>query len=312
MVSTGEKAKKTSLFLSLRRFFTVSRLFLIPAFLLLTIFVLYPIVDTVYISFLSKGTGDFVGLENYNYVLFQKVNPLINSPNILQGIFPMGALVHNLIWVGIHLPLTILLGLFFAVLLRDVKGGTIIKSIVFLGVVVPMVVGGVLFRYMYDKDAGVVNAALRLIGLGDFTRDFTQFRDTALFSVILGSIWIWTGFSMIVYSAGLQGIPIEMYEAAAIDGASRWKTFWRITVPMLRSTTLVVITMSLLWELKIFDIVYVATSGGPGGASSVLAYDMYNEAFFGHNLGTGAAIAIILTLMTFGVAAYLVNRMSKL
>jgi multiple sugar transport system permease protein len=296
----------------LRRFFTVSRLFLIPAFLLLTIFVLYPIVDTVYISFLSKGTGDFVGLENYNYVLFQKVNPLINTPNILQGVFPMGALVHNVIWIGIHLPLTIFLGLFFAVLLRDVKGGTIIKSIVFLGVVVPMVVGGVLFRYMYDKDAGVVNATLSLMGLGGFARDWTQFRDTALFSVILGSIWIWTGFSMIVYSAGLQGIPVEMYEAAAIDGASRWKTFWRITVPMLRSTTLVVITMSLLWELKIFDIVYVATRGGPGGASSVLAYDMYSEAFSAHNLGTGAAIAVILTLMTFGVAAYLVNRMSKL
>jgi multiple sugar transport system permease protein len=306
------RKKPSSFFLLLRRFFTVSRLFLIPAFLLLTIFVLYPIVDTVYISFLSKGTGNFVGLENYNYVLFQKVNPLINTPNILQGIFPMGALVHNAIWIGIHLPLTIFLGLFLAVLLRDVKGGTIIKAIVFLGVVVPMVVGGVLFRYVYDKDAGVVNAALRLIGLGGYARDFTQFRDTALFSVIIGSIWIWTGFSMIVYSAGLQGIPVEMYEAAAIDGASRWKTFWRITVPMLRSTTLVVITMSLLWELKIFDIVYVATSGGPGGASSVLAYEMYNEAFYAGNLGSGAAIAVILTLLTFGVAAYLVNRMSKL
>jgi len=277
---------------------------------LLVIFVFYPIVDTIYMSFLSESTGN-LGLENYNYVLFQKVYPLINIPNILQGIFPMGALVHNLIWIGIHLPLTILLGLFLAVLLKDLKGGTIIKSIVFLGVVVPMVVGGVLFRYVFDKDAGVVNAALRLIGLGAFARDWTQFRDTSLFSVILGSIWIWTGFAMIVYSAGLQGVPTEMYEAASIDGASRWKTFWRITVPMLRSTTLVVVTMSLLWELKIFDIVYVATLGGPGGASSVLAYDMYSEAFSAQNLGSGAAIAVLLTLMTFGVAAYLVNRMSK-
>jgi multiple sugar transport system permease protein len=303
--------KKPPFFFLLRRVFTVSRLFLIPAFLLLAIFVLYPIADTIYVSFLSRGTGNFVGLENYNYVLFQKVNPLINTANILQGVFPMGALVHNIIWIGIHLPLTILFGLLFAVLLRDVKGGTIIKAIVFLGVVVPLVVGGVLFRYMYDKDAGVVNAALRVIGLGDYARDWTQFRDTALFSVILGSIWIWTGFAMIVYSAGLEGIPKEMYEAAAIDGASRWKTFWRITVPMLRSTTLVVVTLSILWELKIFDIVYVATRGGPGGASSVLAFDMYNEAFRANNLGTGAAIAVILTLMTFGVAAYLVNRMSK-
>jgi multiple sugar transport system permease protein len=311
MVSANEKAKKNfpPFF---RRVFTASRLFLIPTFLLLAIFVFYPIVDTVYVSFLSKGTGNFVGLENYNYVLFQKVNPLINIQNILKGVFPMGALVHNIIWIGIHLPLTILFGLFLAVLLRDVKGGTIIKSIVFLGVIIPMVVGGVLFRYVFDLDAGVVNGALRLIGLGGFARDWTAFRDTALFSVILGSIWIWTGFSMVVYSAGLQGIPIEMYEAAAIDGASRWKTFWRITVPMLRSTTLVVVTMTLLWELKIFDIVYVATQGGPGGASSVLAYEMYNEAFYAHNLGTGAAIAVILTLMTFGFAAYLVNRMTKL
>jgi multiple sugar transport system permease protein len=275
------------------------------------IFVLYPIVDTVYVSFLSKNTGNFIGLENYNYVLFEKVNPLINIPNILQGIFPMGALVHNIIWIGIHLPLTVLLGLAFAVLLRDVKGSTIVKAIVFLGIVVPLVVGGVLFRYVYDKDAGVVNAALRVMGLGAYARDFTQFRDTALFSVILGSIWIWTGFAMIIYSAGLEGIPKDMYEAAEIDGASRWRTFWRITVPMLRSTTLVVITLTLLWELKIFDIVYVVTQGGPGGASSVPAYDMYIEAFYGVNLGAGAAIAVIMTLMTFGVAAYLVNRMSK-
>ena len=262
---------------------------------MLVIFVLYPIVDTVYVSFLSKD----------------KVNPLINTANILQGLFPMGALIHNLIWITIHLPVTILLGLAFAVLLRDVKGGTIVKAIVFLGIVVPLVIGGVLFRYVYDKDAGVVNAALRVVGLGAYAMDFTQFRQTALFSVILGSIWIWTGFAMIIYSAGLEGIPKEVYEAAEIDGTSRWRTFWRITVPMLRSTTLVVVTLTLLWELKIFDIVYVVTQGGPGGASSVLAFDMYSEAFQANNLGTGAAIAVIMTLMTFGVAAYLVNRMSK-
>ena len=308
------RPKKTpSLFLKLRRVFTVSRLFLIPAFTLLSIFVFYPILDTIYVSFLSEGTGSFVGLENYNYVLFQKLYPLINTRDILQGIFPLGSLVDNVIWIAIHLPLTVLFGLFFAVLLRDMKGGTIIKSIVFLGVVVPMVVGGVLFRFIFDKDAGVANVFLSLIGLGSFTRSWTQYADTALFSVILGSIWIWTGFCMIVYSAGLQGIPVDMYEAAAIDGASRWKTFWRVTVPMLRSTTLVVVTMTVLWELKIFDIVYVATFGGPGGASRVLAFDMYLEAFYPpQNLGTGAAIAVILTLLTFGFAAYMVNRMSKL
>ena len=274
------------------------------------IFVFYPIVATIYTSFLSR-TGEFVGLSNYNFVLFKGVYPLINTPNLLQGALPLGGLINNFIWIAIHLPIVVLSGMFLAVLLRDVKGGTIIKSIVFLGVVIPLVVGGVLFRFIYDNDAGVANAFLRLIGLGDYTRTWYAFSNTALLSIILGSIWIWTGFGMIVYSAGLQGIPIELYEAAAIDGASKWKTFWRITVPMLKSTSIVVVTMTVLWELKIFDIVYVVTKGGPGGASDVLAYEMYNTAFYGGNFGAGSAIAIILTLMTIGFAAYMVSRMSK-
>jgi len=275
------------------------------------IFVFYPIVATVYTSFISNTTGNFVGLENYNSVLFHGVYPLINGPNILQGVTPLGGLVNNFIWIGIHLPVVVFSGMFLAVLLRDVKGGTIIKSIVFLGVVIPLVVGGVLFRFILDKDAGVVNAFLSLIGLGGITRTWYAFADTALLSIILGSIWIWTGFGMIVYSAGLQGIPVELYEAAEIDGASRWKTFWRITVPMLRSTSIVVVTMTVLWELKIFDIVYVVTRGGPGGASDVLAYRMYNIGIFGGNYAAGSAIAVLLTLMTIGFAAYMVSRMSK-
>jgi multiple sugar transport system permease protein len=290
----------------------VSILFLIPAFLLLFIFVFYPVFETIYQSFLAQGTGNFVGLQNYNFVLFERLYPLVNLANIQIGTFPLGSLVHNMLWIAIHLPLVVFFGLAFAVLLRNVKGGTIIKSIVFLGVVIPMVVGGVLFRFIYDKDAGVVNAFLRLIGLGGLASDWTVFPQTALISVILGSVWIWTGFAMIIYSAGLEGIPSELYEAAEVDGASRWKTFWRITVPMLKSTSIVVITLTVLWELKVFDIVYVATSGGPGGASRVMAYDMYIEAFYApSNYGTASAIAVLLTVLTFGIAAYMVSRMSR-
>jgi multiple sugar transport system permease protein len=200
------------------------------------------------------------------------------------------------------------------VLLRDLKGGTIVKSIIFLGVVIPLVVGGVLFRFIFDKDAGILNAFIRLVGLGAYARDWTFFTQTALISLIVGSIWLWTGFSMIVYSAGLQGIPTEMYEAASIDGTSRWRTFWRITVPMLKSSTFVVVTMTVLWELKVFDIVYVATYGGPGGASTTMSFDMYIQAWIAlpHDYGSASAIAIILTLITLGFAAYMVNRMSKL
>jgi multiple sugar transport system permease protein len=275
------------------------------------IFVVYPTVDTVYMSFLEKGRDEFVGLANYADVVGRKefLNPE-RVENFLGGP-SYGALIHNLLWIVIHLPLCVFFGLILAVVLRDVKGSALIKSIIFLGIVIPMIVGGVMLRFIFDRDAGIINGMFRVLGYGAYVRDWTFYPDTALLSVILGSVWIWTGFSMIVYSAGLQGIPTELYEAAKIDGASRWKTFWRITVPMLKPSTLVVVTMTILWELKIFDIVYVATQGGPGDASKVLAYIMYIDAFQGNNFGTASVIAVILTVMTFGVAAYLVSRMAK-
>jgi multiple sugar transport system permease protein len=290
---------------------TIPLLFLIPAFLFLMVFVFYPIIDTIYMSFLKEGTGEFVGFANYANVVSR--NEFLNIKRLLNflGGPSYGALIHNILWVVIHLPMCVFFGLLLAALLRDVKGGTIIKSTVFLGMVIPMIVGGVLLRFILDKDAGILNGVLNAIGLGAFARDWTFYPDTALITAILGSVWIWVGFSMIVYSAGLEGIPVELYEAAKIDGASWWKTFWRITVPMLKPATLVVVTMTLLWELKVFDIIYALTQGGPGDASKVLAYIMYIEAFQAWNFGTAAAISVILFVMTFGFAAYLVSRMAK-
>jgi multiple sugar transport system permease protein len=233
-------------------------------------------------------------------------------------------LIHNGIWILIHLPLSIFFGLFLAVLLREVKGGAIIKSTVFLGMVIPMIVGGILLRFIYDERAGILNGLFRVVGLGHLARTWTAFPQTILLALILGSVWIWTGFSMIVYSAGLEGIPVELFEAARIDGASRWRTFWRLTFPMLKPATIVIVTMTLLWELKIFDIVllwelkifdivWVIQQGGPGGASNVMALDMFLDAFFTipPSFGTASAIATMLTIMTFGFAAYMVNRMVK-
>jgi multiple sugar transport system permease protein len=286
-------------------------LFLVPAFLLLVLFVFYPIVDTIYMSFIDQD-GNFVWLGNYENVFGRRLYPLVNTNNVLLGKFPMGALIHNIFWITIHLPLCVFFGLLLAVILRDVKGGSIIKSVIFLGMVIPMIVGGVLVRFILDIDAGMANGILRALGLGAFATDWTFYPNTALVTAILGSVWIWTGFAMIVYSAGLEGIPVEIYEAAKIDGASRWKIFWRITVPMLKFATITVVTMTLLWELKIFDIIYIVTNGGPGGASDVMAFRMYIESFqLPYNYGTASAIATILTIMTFGFAAYMVNRMTK-
>ncbi len=285
--------------------------FLAPTILLLTIFVIFPVVNTIYISFLGEG-GKFVGLDNYAQIFGQR--NFWNPQNLVEGNPPpYGALIHNGIWILIHLPLSLFFGLFLAVLLRDVKGGAITKSAVFLGMVIPMIVGGILLRFIYDNTAGILNGFLRVIGLGGLTKTWTAYPQTILIALILGTVWIWTGFSMIVYSAGLEGIPGELFEAAKIDGASAWRIFRRITLPMLRPATIIVITMTLLWELKIFDIVWVIQQGGPGGGSMVMAVLMYLNAFLylPPNYGVASAIATLLTVMTFGFAAYMVYRMVK-
>ncbi len=275
--------------------------FLLPALIMLAVFVIYPVGRTAYISFFDEN-GTFVGLKNYSKVLTSR--EIIDLSGFSRG-FPLGALVHNIIWIAIHLPLTIILGLSLAVLLKGVKGGSVIKSIVFLGMVMPMIVGGVMINFMFDRNLGIVNAFLGLFGFQ--AKSWTVYPDSALLSLIFGSVWLWTGFSVILYSAGLETIPKDYYEAAELDGAGPWKTFTKITIPLLKPITVVVATMTLLWELKIFDIVYVTTAGGPGGASNVMALQMYIYAFRALDFNRAAVVAVILTLFTLLVSIPLVR-----
>jgi len=266
-------------------------IFMAPALVLIVTFVIYPSLRTIFTSFLDENGK--LSLKNYVEVL--KSRDTFDPEGFSRG-FPLGTLLHNLIWIAIHLPLTISLGLILAVILRKVRGGNILKSIIFLGMVMPMIVGGVMVRFMFDGSVGVVNGFLRIFGIEGKT--WTAYPDTALFSLIFGSVWLWTGFSMVLYSAGLETIPKDFYEAAAIDGATPLKIFFKITIPLLKPVTVVVTIMTLLWELKIFDIVYVATMGGPGGASNVLALQMYTYAFRELNYGKASVVAVILTAST--------------
>jgi len=270
--------------------------FLIPALALLAAFVIYPAVNTIYLSFFSPS-GEFSFSGNYKDVLSER--KMVDPKGFSRG-FPLGALLHNFLWILIHLPLTTFLGLILAVILRNVKGSAIIKSSIFLGMVIPMIVGGVILRFTFDKDAGIVPALLSILGITP--KSWTAYPDTALFALILGSVWLWTGFSMVLYSAGLGTIPKDYYEAAMIDGATPVRIFFSITLPLLKPITIVIVTMTILWELKIFDIVYVATMGGPGGASNVLALQMYFYAFRQFDFNKAAVVAAILMFLTLLVA----------
>jgi len=281
-------------------------LFLLPALILMVPFVIYPVFKTIYLSFFLDGK--FVGLENYREVLLSP--DIVNLDRFPTKSPPWGALIHNIVWIAIHLPSTVFLGLGMAILLRreEVKGSSIIKSIVFLGMVIPMIVGGLIIRFLFEEGAGVVPAVFKALGIERLAITWTAYPETALLSAILGSIWIWTGFSMLMYSAGLASIPKEYYEAALIDGANRFQLFRNVTWPLLKPITIVVVAMTLLWDLKIFDIVYVATGGGPGGASMVLALQMWDYFARALNYNYAAVVAVLLTVLTFIPALWLLRR----
>jgi multiple sugar transport system permease protein len=281
--------------------------FLTPALLPIIIFLIYPVLNTISLSFFSKE-GYFVGLQNYVEVLGRK--DIINLSGFPK-LPPLGALVHNIIWILIHLPLSIVFGLIFAVIMKDVKGSSIAKSMIFLGMVTPMIVGGLILKYSFEESTGIVTAFFNFLGFESLSRSWTAFPNTALLALILGSVWLWTGFSMVLYSAGLAAIPRDYYEASKMDGATSFQIFYRITLPLLKPITMTVLLMTILWELKIFDIVFVATSGGPGKASTVLAYEMWLYAFRFSEFEKGAVIATFLTILTLFLTIVMIKHMMK-
>lgn len=287
----------------IRRWFEVI-VFISPALILIGFLVVMPAIRTLALSFLNEE-GQFMGLQNFSEVLLSR--DTLNLDRFPRRSPPWGAVPHNAIWVLLHLPLVVMLGMILAVLLKDVTGASFIKSAIFLGMVTPMVIGGGVIRFIFDENTGVINAIFRLVGLTELTRSWTAYPDTALLALILGSIWLWTGFSMILYSAGLATIPKELYEAAQVDGANSLQRFFYITIPSLRPVTITVVAMTILWELKIFDLVYTATLGGPGGSSMVLALQMYFLAFRGLDPNRSAVIATFLTALTLIIGVWFVR-----
>lgn len=281
--------------------------FLAPGLVLLGLFVIWPAIHTLSLGFQSK-TG-FVGLANFRNLFTDPA--IVNPQRFLRMEPPWGALFHNLVWVALHLPITVGLGLVLAVVYARVRRWWVglARGALFLGIVTPMIVGGVIIRYLFEAHSGIVPQVLGTLGLGKpWSSGWMAFPETALWGLILGSIWLWTGFSMVLHSAGLSAIDPELFEAAQIDGASSWAQFRYITMPLLRPVTFVVAVMTFLWELKIFDIVYVATMGGPGRASTVLALEMYFAAFRSLDPYKASAIATLITLFSLPFGYWFATR----
>lgn len=283
--------------------------FLLPALILISIFVLYPIVYTVILSLYLRD-GSFPTLENYISVLSATSPIRAILPGSLSPSPPWGALVHNLIWMAIHVPVITLGGLVLSYLLKYyVKGGTIVKAIMFLGIVIPPSVGGMLTMFMFTERIGVYPLIFENLGVEQLSKTWLLYKEIALWGLIIGSIWLWMGFSVTVLSAGLETIPHSHIESAKVFGASSWMIFWKIVVPELKPVILVVIVMTALWDMKIFDFVWTATGGGPLGATNVLAVIIYDYFIRDIDYNKASAVAVLLTLFTTPIILLAIKRL---
>lgn len=267
------------------------------ALFFLTIYLIYPIVNTAYLSFLGKGSKEFTGLGNYWYV-FTNADML-------------GALKNNLLWLVLFTSITVSLGLVIAVLTDKVRYEAAAKAMIFLPMAISFVAASVIWRFMFEfrpagmPQIGLLNALLSTIP-GFQPVAWLVNTKVNNFALIGVGIWIWTGFCMVILSAGLKGIPLDILEAARIDGASEWQIFWRIILPIMKTTIIVVATTMVIIVLKVFDIVYVMTNGNLG--TEVIANRMYKEMFNYHHFGRASAIAVILLLAVIPVIAFNVRR----
>lgn len=302
-------------------------LWLAPTLTLLAVFLIYPALNTIVTSFLDRDSSNgifdlvddpssFVGLDNYRFIVDNPL-PLRSDTH--------SALLNNLLWMIMFTAVTVGLGLGIAVLTARVPYEAVAKSAIFIPMAISFVALSVIWRFMYvfDADIGTVNAVTTGIGLEstawlqDTGSPQTILTDTGPdklpkpfqinnFALILVGVWNWTGFTMIVLSAGLKSISTEVMEAARVDGAGEWQIFRRIIVPILSPTIVVVSTTLVIQTLKTFDLIWVMTGGR--FKTDVVATLFFKEAFIVRDFGVGAALAVVLMLFVVPIMLITIRR----
>jgi alpha-glucoside transport system permease protein len=283
-------------------------LFIAPAVILLGALVAYPLVWTIMYSFGDTNSKldivRWVGFDNYER-LFTRDRVFLD-----RGDFPPeGALVNNIKWALLYTTISLSLGLLIAVLAVRVRYESLIKAIVFVPMAIAATAVAIIWKFVYepDPDIGVANA----IATNFFNVDpivFLGRADTVNYAIIFAYVWASTGFAMVVLSAALKGIPEEIIEAAKTDGANEWAIFRRIQFPLLSLPMAVVTVWLTINVIKLFDVIYVLTDGGPGNASEVIATQMFDELFANGEGGYAAAIAVVMLILVLPLMIWNISR----
>ncbi|TMC43274.1 MAG: sugar ABC transporter permease [Chloroflexi bacterium] len=280
-------------------------LFLLPAGLLLVVFLLYPSLYTVLLSFNRGRNGVFeqwVGFDNY-VRLFSDAD-FIN----LSTFPPSGALWNNILWIVFYTSIVIFLGLIIAVVAARVRYEAVIKAIVFIPMAIAATALAVIWKFVYSPDAniGLLNAFLGVFGIAPIS--WLGDENIVNFALIAVGIWGSVGFATVILSAAVKSIPAEVIESARVEGANERQIFFRMILPMVSLPISVLAVTLVVNVIKLFDLIYVMTAGGPGKASRVIAFVMYQQAFQAGQYGYGSAVAVVMLVLLTPIMIYNVRR----
>jgi alpha-glucoside transport system permease protein len=279
-------------------------LFLAPAGVLLLVFLIYPAIYTLLLSFNRGRNGIFnewVGLDNYARLFADQ--GFLNFSTFP----PSGALWNNVLWLVFYVSIVIFFGLILAVVAARVRYEAVLKAIVFIPMAIAATALAVIWKFVYSPDnIGLLNALLGTVGVGPIA--WLGDQGIVNFALIAVGIWGSVGFATVILSAAVKSIPAEVIESARVEGANERQIFFRMILPMVSLPVSVLAVTLVVNVIKLFDLIYVMTGGGPGKASQVIAFTMYQEAFQAGQWGYGSAVAVIMLALLTPIMIFNVRR----
>lgn len=262
-------------------------IYILPSFILIACFSILPIFMSGYFSFTNYNVMNdptFAGLENY--------------AKIFKDAYVADAIKNTLVYVVITVPIQTILSLVFAAFLAykmQNKVGGFLRSIMFIPVIASAVTAGTIWRIILNTDGGLLNNLLGVFHISPV--NWLGSTKTALISICIVAIWKNVGYFLVIYYAGIMGISKDLYEAARVDGATNIQQFFKITMPMLKPITYLVVTLGIIWSFQVFDLSYQMTGGGPGRSTVTIVMAIYNAAFKQYKMGYACAMAMVLLVI---------------
>ncbi|MBN2460892.1 MAG: sugar ABC transporter permease [Candidatus Cloacimonetes bacterium] len=292
--------------------------YILPAMFGVFLLVFFPFIYGVLIGFTDYNLTNFGGdlieyfsdLKNYGFDNFYNILRVVNFNDYSNFYY---TLVHTIIWTISNLAFHVSIGVALALLLNDVKlkGRTVFRILLILPWAIPSYITALIWKGMFHRQFGAVNGLLETLGFESiswFTKPFT-----AYLANLATNVWLGFPFMMVIALGALQSIPKELYEASAIDGSSKWQTFWNVTVPLLRPAMVPAIILGTIWTFNQFNVIYLVSGGGPDGATELLITDAYKLAFAQYRYGYAAAYCIIIfaVLFAYGILTSNVTKATK-